>query len=43
MDELQAVLGDRPPAYDDLEKLPYLQVCSLFVSRILCACACACA
>jgi vancomycin permeability regulator SanA len=24
--ELQLVLGDRPPAYADLEQLPYLQV-----------------
>lgn len=24
--ELQAVLGDRPPTYADLEQLPYLQV-----------------
>jgi hypothetical protein len=26
MAELQQVLGDRPPAYADLEQLPYLQV-----------------
>ena len=26
LQELQAVLGDRPPRYDDLEHLPYLQV-----------------
>lgn len=27
LDELQSVLGDRAPTYEDLERLPYLQVC----------------
>lgn len=36
--ELQAVMGDRAPTYDDLEHLPYLQVshcCSNMLSRWL--------
>jgi cytochrome P450 len=31
MAELQQVLGDRPPAYADLEQLPYLQVCVISI------------
>jgi hypothetical protein len=31
LEELQAVLGDRAPTYDDLEHLPYLQVRQLLL------------
>jgi cytochrome P450 len=34
MAELQQVLGDRPPAYADLEQLPYLQACIKEVMRL---------
>ncbi|WIA42697.1 hypothetical protein OEZ86_008649 [Tetradesmus obliquus] len=34
MAELQAVLGGRPPAYADLEQLPYLQACIKEVMRL---------
>ncbi|KAF6262648.1 cytochrome P450 [Scenedesmus sp. NREL 46B-D3] len=34
MDELQRVLGGRPPAYADLEQLPYLQACIKEVMRL---------